>query len=58
MAIVFNKSDNVKIANSELQGPVLDITLDRDYVLQYLVEFTMNGTQHQRWFKETEISKV
>jgi len=58
MAIVFNKSDNVKIANSELQGPVLDITLDRDYVLQYLVEFTMNGAQHQRWFKESDLSKV
>ena len=58
MAILFNKGDKVKVATSDLQGPVLDITLDGDYVLQYLVEFTMNDAQHQRWFKETEISKV
>lgn len=58
MAILFNKGDVVKVATSTLQGPVLDITLDKDFVLQYLVAFSVDGVDHQRWFKETDLNKA
>ena len=59
MAILFNKGDVVRVATSNIQGPVLDITINNDYVLLYLVDYTnAEGVEHKRWFKEHQLSKV
>ena len=59
MAILFNKGDVVKVTASTVQGPVLDITLNRDYVLLYLVSYTsIEGVEHKRWYKEPQLSKA
>lgn len=59
MAILFNKGDVVKVTTSTIQGPVLDITMNADYVILYLVGYTnAEGVDHKRWFKEPQLSKV
>ena len=59
MAILFNKGDVVKVTASTIQGAVLDIVLNADYVLLYLIAYTnAEGVEHQRWYKEPQLSKV
>lgn len=59
MAILFNKGDAVKVTASTIQGDVLDIVLNAEYVLLYLIGYTnAEGVDHKRWFKEYQLTKV
>jgi len=56
MATKFKKGDVVKINTVVPQGPVQALRMDEDGNFFYLIEWTdVDGTTHQRWFKEDDL---
>jgi uncharacterized protein YodC (DUF2158 family) len=58
MAASFKLADTVKVAAPAPQGTVLQLAVNQDGELQYLVEYTDGNGVQQRWFKEEDLVKV
>ncbi|CAB4134670.1 hypothetical protein UFOVP274_32 [uncultured Caudovirales phage] len=58
MALKFRKGDNVAVNLKRVipTGPVMDIKLDDDGQIQYLIEFMNENEEiHARWYYEDEL---
>lgn len=53
MASKFKKDDVVRVSVVIPEGPVLKVRMDDDGNVQYLVSWSNNGTQEERWFDES-----
>ena len=55
----FKKGDNVKAVGVIPQGPVINMVMDGDGNISYLIEWTdANGNVQQRWFAECDLVSV
>ncbi len=55
MAVKFKRGDEVKVVATVPHGPVVDVMLDADGEIQYLVQYQDALGEQRRWFKETEL---
>ena len=56
MAASFKIGNEVKLNVAPPQGKVVQLAVDQDGNIQYLVEFNdAQGVSQQRWFKEDEL---
>lgn len=55
MAANFRIGDSVKVNKPAPQGPVLQIGVDQEGNITYLVEYTNEEGLQRRWFQETEL---
>jgi hypothetical protein len=58
MAVKFKRGDQVKVVAVVPQGPVVDVMLDADGDIQYLVKYQDASGEQFRWFKESELAGV
>lgn len=55
MAASFKLGNQVKLNVAPPQGEVVQLAVDQEGNIQYLVEYTDADGQQQRWFKEDEL---
>lgn len=56
MAANFKPGAQVKLNVAPPQGEIVQLSVNQDGDIQYLVEYTdASGDVHQRWFKEDEL---
>lgn len=59
MATKFKKGDQVKIQAVIPQGPVQAFRMDEDGTVYCLISWTdVEGVEHERWFKEDDLTAV
>lgn len=58
MAANFRVGEIVKAVVTIPEGPVLQIGVDQQGNIIYLVEYLENGQQQQRWFAEDQLVAV
>jgi uncharacterized protein YodC (DUF2158 family) len=59
MAANFKLGDQVRLNKHMPQGEVLQLGVDQEGNISYLILWTdANGNSQQRWFKEDELVKV
>jgi hypothetical protein len=51
----FKKGDIVKVNTVIPQGPIIKMRMDDDGTVYYLLEWTADGTSHERWFTEDQL---
>jgi hypothetical protein len=59
MATKFAKGDSVKLIAVVPEGPVEKLRMDEDGNVFYLLTWTdVNGKDQERWFAESDLTKV
>jgi uncharacterized protein YodC (DUF2158 family) len=51
----FKKGDVVKVKAVTPEGPITKMRMDEDGTIYYLVAWTVDGMDHERWFTEDQI---
>lgn len=51
----FKKGDVVKVKAVTPEGPITKMRMDEDGTIYYLVSWTADGMDHERWFTEEQI---
>ena len=51
----FKKGDVVKVKAVTPEGPITKMRMDEDGTIYYLVSWTVEGMDHERWFTEEQI---
>ena len=58
MATKFKVGDEVKLNVVAPQGTIMELSVNQDGDIQYLVPYTDNGVEQQRWFNEDDLLAV
>ncbi len=51
----FKKGDVVKVNAVLPEGPIIKMRMDDDGIVYYLVAWSSDGVEHERWFTEDQI---
>ena len=51
----FKKGDVVKVKAVTPEGPITKMRMDEDGTIYYLVAWSTDGVEHERWFTEEQI---
>jgi hypothetical protein len=51
----FKKGDVVKVKAVTPEGPITKMRMDEDGTIYYLVVWSTDGVEHERWFTEDQI---
>lgn len=51
----FKKGDVVKVKAVTPEGPITKMRMDEDGTIYYLVAWSTDGVEHERWFTEDQI---
>ena len=51
----FKKGDVVKVKAVTPEGPITKMRMDEDGKIYYLVVWSTDGVEHERWFTEDQI---
>ena len=51
----FKKGDVVKVKAVTPEGPITKMRMDEDGTVYYLVSWSNDGVEHERWFTEEQI---
>ena len=51
----FKKGDVVKVKAVTPEGPITKMRMDEDGTVYYLVSWSTDGVEHERWFTEEQI---
>ena len=54
----FKKGDVVKVKAVTPEGPITKMRMDEDGTIYYLVAWSSDGVDHERWFTEDQIVSV
>lgn len=52
---IFKKGDVVKVKAVTPEGPITKMRMDEDGIIYYLVVWSTDGVEHERWFTEDQI---
>ena len=45
----------VKVNTVVPEGPIVKMRMDDDGIIYYLMAWTTNGTEHERWFTDDQL---
>jgi uncharacterized protein YodC (DUF2158 family) len=51
----FKKGDVVKVKTVVPEGPIVKMRMDDNGIIYYLLEWTVNGVTHERWFTDDQL---
>jgi hypothetical protein len=51
----FKKGDVVKVNTVVPEGPIVKMRMDDDGIIYYLMAWTINGVEHERWFTDDQL---
>ena len=51
----FKKGDVVKVNTVVPEGPIVKMRMDDEGIIYYLMAWTTNGTEHERWFTDDQL---
>lgn len=51
----FKKGDVVKVKAVTPEGPITKMRMDEDGTIYYLVVWSTDGVEHERWFTDEQI---
>jgi hypothetical protein len=51
----FKKGDVVKVNTVLPEGPIVKMRMDDDGTIYYLLAWTADGLEHERWFTEDQL---
>jgi hypothetical protein len=51
----FKKGDVVKVNTVLPEGPIIKMRMDDDGTIYYLLAWTSDGLEHERWFTEDQL---
>jgi uncharacterized protein YodC (DUF2158 family) len=52
---MFKKGDVVKVKTVLPEGPIVKMRMDEDGTVYYLLAWTTDGVEHERWFTEDQL---
>jgi uncharacterized protein YodC (DUF2158 family) len=55
---MFKKGDVVKVKTVLPEGPIAKMRMDDDGTIFYLLAWTTDGVEHERWFTEDQLVAV
>jgi hypothetical protein len=54
----FKKGDVVKVKTVLPEGPIVKMRMDDDGTVFYLLAWTTDGVEHERWFTDDQLVAV
>jgi uncharacterized protein YodC (DUF2158 family) len=51
----FKKGDVVKVKAVTPEGPITKMRMDEDGTIYYLVAWSTDGVEHERWFTDEQL---
>lgn len=54
----FKKGDIVKVKTVLPEGPIVKMRMDDDGIIYYLLAWTTDGVEHERWFTDDQLVAV